>query len=145
MPLPNPWLAAVAGTLDVVRKSWVFLGWTGFVWVTRVKNVFGDEDLGLAEQAERLVVPAVMLVLAGYVAWSLVRRRNLAPLRWLAAATIAVWLWRGSDILFGDHSGPFKVVHTMLGVISIALALLAANESRGVKSPASPASRPTPV
>jgi hypothetical protein len=128
-----------------VRKAWLFLGWTGFVWVTRVKNVFGDDDLGVAEQAERLVVPVVMLVLAGYVAWSMARRRNLAPLRWLAAATIAVWLWRGSDILFGDHSGAFKVVHTVLGVISIGLALLAANESRAVNRPESPASRPTPV
>jgi hypothetical protein len=42
-----------------------------------------------------------------------------------AVLTIVVWLVQGSRILFGDHGGGFKLVHTVLAIGSIALAVLA--------------------
>jgi hypothetical protein len=105
-------------------------GWTVFVWGTRVRNIVRDGGGSLS-----LLVAVAMVVLAVAVAVSLVRRGS--P-RWavpaLAAATVAAWAVRAPMILTGDHGAAFKVVHTVLALVSVALAVAA------VRATASPPS-----
>ena len=97
-------------------------GWTAFVWGTRVRNITRDGGGG----GLSLLVALAMVVLAAVVAVSLVRGGQ--P-RWavpaLAAATVAAWAVRTPAILLGDEGAAFKVVHTALALVSIALAVAA--------------------
>jgi hypothetical protein len=88
--------------------TWAFFGWTVFVWAGRIRNG-GSFLLALS-----------FLALVAIAVW----RRG----RWITALvgwTIAVWAIRTPVILVRDHSVGFKVVHTVLAVLSIALALSA--------------------
>src|SRR6476646_5906579 len=87
---------------------WVFLGWTVFVWAGRIRNG-GSLPLALS-----------FLVLAAVAVW-----RRGPWVTALAAWTIGVWVVRTPFILVHDHPGGFKAVHTVLAVISIALAVAA--------------------
>ena|SRR5688500_16133548 len=83
-------------------------GWTVFVWAGRIRN------------GGSILLAASFLVLVAVALW----RRG----RWitvLAGWTIAVWAVRTPMILVRDHSAGFKVVHSVLAVVSIALAALA--------------------
>ena len=87
---------------------YALVGWTVFVWAGRIRN--GGSYL----------LAASFLALAAIALW----RRG----RWvtaLAAYTIVVWAIRTPLILVHDHPGGFKVVHTVLAVVSIALAVVA--------------------
>ncbi len=96
-------------------------GWTVFVWGTRIRNIARDGGSAIS-----LFVALALVVLAVVVAVSLVR--DGAP-RWavpaLAAATVVAWAVRTPQILLGDQGGAFKVVHTVLAVVSIVLAAAA--------------------
>ena len=94
------------------RLAWplyAFLGWTVFVWAGRIRN---GGSLLLA--ASFLVLAVVVLV-----------RRSRITVALLAGWTIALWAVRTPIILANDHSAPFKVVHTILAVVSIGLAVVA--------------------
>ena len=88
--------------------AWVFLGWTVFVWIGRIRN------------GGSVLLAASFLVLAGLALW---RRRPFLSV--LAAWTVGVWAVRTPFILVHDHPADFKVVHTVLAVVSIALAVTA--------------------
>jgi hypothetical protein len=96
-------------------------GWTVFVWGTRVRNIARDGGGSLS-----LLVALALVVLGVAVAVSLVR--GGLP-RWavpaLAAATVAAWAVRAPMILTGDHGAAFKVVHTVLALVSVGLAVAA--------------------
>jgi hypothetical protein len=93
------------------RPHWTliaFIAWTVFVWAGRIRN------------GGSVVLAASFLVLAAIAVW----RRG----RWisvLAVWTIGLWAVRTPQILLDDQSGAFKVVHTVLAAVSIALAVLA--------------------
>lgn len=101
-------------------------GWTAFVWGTRIRNIARDGGSSLS-----LVVALALVVLAVAVAVSLVRAGE--P-RWavpaLAVATVAAWAVRTPQILLGDHGAAFTIVHTVLAVVSIALAVAALRSDR---------------
>ena len=105
-----------------------FAAWTVFVWGTRIRNIARDGGTSLS-----LAVSVALVVLAVVVAVSLVRAGH--P-RWavptLAAATVVAWAVRAPQILLGDHSGAFKVVHTVLAVVSVALAVAAVRSDQRV-------------
>ena len=85
-----------------------FLAWTVFVWAGRIRN------------GGALLLAVSFLALAAIAVW----RRG----RWitaLAAWTVAVWAVRTPFILVHDHPAGFKVVHTVLALVSIALAVSA--------------------
>ena len=96
-------------------------GWTVFVWGTRVRNIARDGGGSLS-----LIVALALVGLGVLVAVSLVRGGT--P-RWavpaLAAATVAAWAVRAPMILTGDHGVAFKVVHTVLALVSVGLAVAA--------------------
>ena len=82
-----------------------FLAWTVFVWAGRIRN------------GGSVLLAASFLVLAAVAIW----RRG----RWITALvgwTIAVWAVRTPFILVHDHPAGFKVVHSVLAAVSIALA-----------------------
>lgn len=116
-------------------RAWApLLAWTVFVWVSRVRNVWRDEELTTNGQLLRTGYAAVFLVLAG-AAWLVLRRaprsRPVAGVdrRLLVAFlawTVGFWLVRGIGIIVDDHDTGFTVVHTVLMAVSIALAGIAA-------------------
>jgi hypothetical protein len=143
----------------------VLAAWQLFVWGTRIKNVMGDKSLMGLDQVVLVGLSATFLVY-GVVAvgvWREMRPALGGPtangVRWLQAGacwTVVVWLLRGGDILLSDHEVAFKVVHLVLGVISIALALqvvrvvtgasaaVTDEPSDGAEPPVSPETSPAP-
>lgn len=118
------------------------MGWTLVVWVSRIRNVFGDEDLDAFDRTWRTGVAVVFIVFALATAIALWRHRKGAfsagAARLLAtfvAWTVAFWVVRGTGILLdGNHDAGFKAIHTVLAVVSIGLAALALRG--GVRRPA---------
>ena len=92
---------------------WLFLGWTVFVWAGRIRN------------GGSVLLAASFLVLAAVALW----QRG----RWVTALvvwTIGVWVVRTPYILVHDHPVAFKVLHTVLAAVSIALAIAAFRSQR---------------
>jgi hypothetical protein len=122
-----------------------FAGWTLFVWGQRVSNVLGDEALDGGQVGARLALAGSFVLLALAVAVGSFLARETRP-RWLDGAvkalavwTVAVWAWRAVDIVTGDWSVAFVVVHLVLAVISVGLAVLGwRTVSRSTTSPDAP-------
>ena len=107
--------------------------WTFLVWTTRIANVWRDADLDTGDRWGRTLLALSFTILAIVVVVALRRRlthATVAAVAALAAWTTAVWIVRGIGILAADHDGGFKLVHTMLAVVSIVLAVLAWRETR---------------
>lgn len=115
----------------------VLVGWTILLWVSRLRNVLRDDDLSGAGVAWRVAVVVVFVGLAGAVIVAM--RTGRPPLRETVSAlvgwTVAFWLVRGTGILLDDHDTSFKVVHTVLMVVSIGVAAWAARAVLGTPSP----------
>lgn len=119
-----------------------FLGplvvWTVFVWASRIRNIWNDDELSTSGQLLRTVFAVIFLTFAAALVQRLVARRG-EPLRRGDRAlllafvlwTVGFWLVRGIGIIVDDHSFGFTVVHTVLMVVSIAIAGLAASVLRG--------------
>jgi hypothetical protein len=108
------------------------VGWTLFVWTTRIFNVWGDADLDIGEKVGRtgLALSFTLLALAVLAAlWRGSRRTGLLAVGALAGWTVAVWVVRDIRIVAADHDLGFTVVHLVLGVVSIVLAAWAWREA----------------
>lgn len=109
------------------------VAWTFFVWTTRIANIWRDSALDGGEKLGRTGLALSFTVLAIAVLGALWRRHERATslaVAGLAAWSVAVWVVRDGRILFADHDLAFKVVHTVLAVVSIVLAVLAWREDR---------------
>ena len=100
-----------------------------YVWVTRIANTWGSDTESTGDKVFSTVLSGVMLALAlgGLVVLVRTWRRPLtvAGARFLqvfCGVTAVVWVVRAAQIIASDHEVGFKVVHVVLGVISIALA-----------------------
>lgn len=97
----------------------VLVGWTVFLWISRLRNVLADDDLTAFGTAWRIGVVVVFVVLAVFAAGG-----RLVGV--LIAWTVGYWLVRGGGILLDDdHDAGFKAIHTVLMVVSIGLAMWA--------------------
>jgi len=103
--------------------------WSAYVWSTRIRNAAGDATLSSGGKAFSIGLSATFLAFAvvGLVivvrAWSrALTRPEVLALRAFAGWTVAVWVVRIPMILADDHVVGFKVVHAVLGLISIGLA-----------------------
>lgn len=112
------------------------VGWTLFVWTTRIFNIWGDDGLDTGEKLGRtglaLSFTLVAVAVAVTVWWGPARRASLVAVGALAGWSAAVWVVRATRILVADHEAGFKAVHTVLAVVSIVLAALAWREARAV-------------
>lgn len=109
------------------------VAWTFFVWTTRIGNIWRDADLDTGEQVGRtgLALSFTLLALAVVGAlWRGSARARLVTVGALAGWSTAVWVVRDARILVADHEIGFKVVHTVLAVVSIVLSVLAWREAR---------------
>ena len=106
----------------------LLLGWTLLVWVGRLRNILDDDGLSGAGRVWRLGA-AVLFVVFAVVVFLARRRRSpraTALLGGLVVWTVGWWTIRGVGILLdGNHATGFKVVHTVLMDVSIALAMWA--------------------
>jgi hypothetical protein len=112
------------------------VGWTFFVWTTRIANVWRDEALDTGDKLGRtgLALSFTLLAVAAVVTvWRRAGRAELVAVGALAAWSVAVWVVRDVRILAADHDVGFKAVHTVLAVVSIVLAALAWREARRVE------------
>ena len=107
-----------------------FVVWTFFVWANRISNTLRSEESAGAKTFST-VLSVVMLAFAiGVVvvlikAWKTqVSAGGAKVLMAAAALTVVVWLIRVPQILMANHGAPFKIVHLMLGVVSVVLAAL---------------------
>lgn len=111
--------------------------WSLFVWGTRINNVWSDASASVATRVSATVLSVSLLVLAAISATVCVRARHRrlgggerSVLGAFAVSTIVVWVVRGVQITTADYSGDaaianpagFKVVHLVLGAISLVLA-----------------------
>lgn len=129
-----------------------FAALTLFIWGNRIWLAWTNPDDTVAE---KLVwsTPITLFVLAALAVGLLmlrgVDRRSAAFVRLVqafAGGTIAYWAIRAPMILLADHPGPFKVVHAVLAVVSVASAALAIRSVRaGTGTDAEPASAPPAV
>lgn len=124
-----------------LRPALVLAAWTFLVWTTRIRNIWTDDDLTTTGQVWRTLLAGVFTVFAVgvVVLW---RRRGDARtwVRAFAVWTTGVWLVRAVQIGLADHGVAFKVVHTVLAVVSVGLAFWAdraANESTARPAPVS--------
>ena len=117
----------------VRRGGWVLVIWTVFLWLSRLRNVLADDDLSDTGRNVRIAVVVVFVLLALGAAAGLVFRRPKAMIV-LIFWTVVYWFVRGTGILIGDWSVGFKVVHTLLWIVSFGAAALAAYALRSDRS-----------
>jgi hypothetical protein len=126
------------------NRTWwsvvAFSAWTLFVWVGRVRNVWADASLDTSAKVGRSALAASFVVLgAATLIYALKHRRGLAPRSTLylvgpfAAWTVGVWVVRSVGIWLHEHPLGFKIVHTVLAAISIALAVDAVRRLRSAE------------
>lgn len=112
----------------------VFLAWTLLIWGTRIGNIWRGDDGGTGARLADTALAASFVVLVLAVAVATVRAVSPATVYRvvviLAGWTAGVWMVRSVDILADDWSVGFKVVHTALAVVSLALAALAVRSLR---------------
>jgi hypothetical protein len=103
--------------------AFALAGWTLFVWATRIRNALGDDELSGGEKAWAVGVATAFTLGGLAVLIAALRRVRLVPaVRVLAAVTAVYWPIRVVQIALADHDAAFVVVHTVLGVVSVALA-----------------------
>lgn len=107
----------------------LFAGWTIFVWGNRISNILDDGRGFSATRTLGLSFAVAVTALGVVVAIANLRGgKSQWPLPTLVLATIAVWAIRVPLIAFdADHGVGFKIVHTALAAISIALGVGAWN------------------
>lgn len=113
--------------------------WTVLVWGSRLRNIAADDELAGVELFSSLGI-AVFLVAAA-VAMAVSMKMDLSwhgrALGVLVIAGITRFTIRGFSVLANpEWSTGFKVVHTVLWVVTIILSILAAREYSRVRSSA---------
>ena len=109
---------------------WVLIGWTLFLWLSRLRNVVNNDELSSSGRAIRIGVVVVFVTLA-VAAVGAVRRRRTKVVALFVAWTIGYWLVRGIGILAdGEYSIGFKAVHTVLMAVSLTLSIQTARQLR---------------
>lgn len=103
-------------------------GWTLFVWGSRIRNVVRDEGwVSHWTMAVAVAFVAVALCLLAMGSLAVVTDRDVEAIRPVGLVLAVVgsvwWIVRDLGILFADHSVPFKVVHTILAAITLALSV----------------------
>ena len=115
------------------RSKWLVIalcGWTFFVWGNRISNAWSSTTESTSAKVSSTVLAASFLVFAVGGIVILVRSWTVPLTNWatnfllgFAGWTVLVWCVRIVAIVLADHELGFKVVHAVLGLISIGLAV----------------------
>jgi hypothetical protein len=103
----------------------VLTGWTVYMWTTRIVNVWGDAATSTAGKWVTTLASVALMALAVASLGAVFAGRAIRLIQLFLVVTVAVWVVRVPQILLDDHDVPFKVVHALLGVISVTLAVVA--------------------
>ena len=117
-----------AKLLARIDPTWALVAWTFVVWGSRLRNIIDDAELDGTERISALAVATVFLALGvGVAAATVLRPARRKPLVIaLAIVGIVRWSIRGPIILVEDDwSAAFKLVHTVLWVVTVGLGLWA--------------------
>jgi hypothetical protein len=106
------------------------LAWTALVWLSRIRNILGNEDLDGGQKVVRLLIVAVFLGLAAMVVASWRRPARALWVTALSAWTVGLWTVQMVGILLDDHGAGFVLIHAALAAVSITLAVLAWRSQR---------------
>lgn len=114
------------------RWSVALCAWTLFVWTNRIRNVIAEPELVEIDLIAPVVFTIVGLVCGGAsIAWMRSKGRAAVPPSWLLRSVSALavvgsvwWTVRGVSILVGDWSAGFKVVHTILALVTVGLSVM---------------------
>ncbi len=105
--------------------------WTVAIWGSRLRNIVVDDELGGLERVTSLAVALFLIAAAIAVGVSMVKEVawHGRALGVLVVAGIARFTTRGIAILASSEwETGFKVVHTMLWAVTVALSVLAVRE-----------------
>jgi hypothetical protein len=110
--------------------------WTLFIWVNRLRNVVVDDDLSGWSWVWRFGVAVMFIVGGGVLVGGVLLRQNWAAGAGGSLALIggAWWFVRGIGTLFADFSVGFKVVHTVLALVTVCLGFLVVRELGWLRS-----------
>jgi len=114
-----------------MKRRVILVIWTLAIWGSRIRNIAADDELGGAERALALGVAAALLFAAVATAAALRFRTGWQTPTLLALVVLGVarWTIRGPFILLSDEwEASFKVVHTILWFVTVALSALAWRE-----------------
>lgn len=126
----------------MLRRRWPIVAlaaWSAFVWCTRISNAWNDASATTTTKVGATVLSLSVLALAGASVGVVVRARRRPVttgeqrvVQVFAGWTIVVWVVRAVEISLADYAANpaitnptgFKIVHIVLGLVSIALAAL---------------------
>ena len=102
----------------------VLVGWTFFVWTTRIGNIWRDHSLSHGDKVGSTALALSFTLLAAGALVAFVQRRPwlVGAVLLLAGWTTGVWIVRFVAIAGDGHGAGFVAVHLVLAVVSIALA-----------------------
>ena len=112
--------------------------WTAGVWGSRIGLITGDE-LGDWPNIVRIVVSLAFAPVLAYLAFRVHRAGRSGASAVLAAFSgwmVIVWIPSLLSVSAGDSSAAFKLVHTVLAVVSLAFGASTAGQARREKSAA---------
>lgn len=113
--------------------QWVLVAWTVAIWGSRIRNIFVDDELTGADRIVSISVAVGLLGAAILFGSALITsaKWSTAALVVLVAVGVVRWTIRGPLILASDEwDAGFKIVHTVLWLVTVALSLLAWREHR---------------
>lgn len=113
--------------------QWSLVVWTLGIWGSRIRNIVADDELTTSERTVGFLVAAALIGSALSLAFGLVRSAPWTRVALAALALLGVirFTIRGPIILLADQwDTGFKVVHTILWAVTVALSVLAWREHR---------------
>lgn len=124
-------------TLGNVKFRALLVVWTLGIWGSRMRNIQADTELVGSERDVAFAVAVTFLASAALTGVALLRHASwyLTPLLVLVIVGIVRWTIRGPAILLSDEwELAFKVVHTVLWLVTVALSIFAWLEHRTASS-----------
>ncbi len=108
----------------------LILLWAAITWGGRIGLLVGSDPVAVA----RIVISIVVALAAGYV---LIRRhsegRGRLVLWTYSLVTAAIWFTSLASVWTNDNPVGFRLVHTALAAVSLALASVVAVRARAVR------------
>jgi hypothetical protein len=119
-------------------------GWTAFLWITRIKNALGDDKMSTSGKVIALVTSLAFLGAAGALAFVHLRSRPGARRAAAAFALVSIvyWFVRAATIIVRHHPIGFKLVHTVLALITVGLGVWVLRSTSGRARAGRPARTP---